>query len=322
MKKIIVLFLLFITLFSYSQEYKWYKGNLHTHTNKSDGDELPGKVVDWYKDHEYNFLVISDHNILTETKYLDWNKEADNFILIPGEEVTGSFQKKPVHLNGINIKRVVSVIKGNSVSDMIQKNTDAILEAGGIAMLNHPRWRKAINVEDVENIKNLDLLEVYNYTLGSNNFAAGGEESTEMFWDKLLSKNMKIWGTATDDTHNYIGEFNSRNANPGRGWVFVKAKELSPDAITNSLKNGDFYTSVGVILKDVIITDKEYKIDIVADSMLNYTTYFIGKDGKVLKEDYSHTPSYKYKGDELYVRARVFCSSGEFAITQPYFLKK
>ena len=322
MKKIVVIILLLITNISFSQEYRWYKGNIHTHTTLSDGDELPGKVVRWYQDNGYNFLIITDHNKLTETKYLDSDKAADDFILIPGEEVTGSFEKKPVHLNAINIKKVVPVLKGVAVNDMIQKNIDEIHNAGGIAMLNHPRWRKGVSTGDLLTVKNCDLLEVYNFTEASNNFAAGGEESTEAMWDKLLSKNIKVWATATDDTHNYHGDFNYKQANPGRGWVVVKTKELTPDAITEGLKTGNFYASVGVELKEVVITDKEYKIEIlVNDTFLNYTTFFIGKDGKVLKEDYSIAPSYQFKGDELYVRARVFCSSGEFAITQPKFLK-
>ena len=322
MKKSIIIFLCCAASIAFSQEYRWYKGNIHTHTNLSDGDEMPRRVVRWYQDNGYNFLVLSDHNKLTETKYLDADKSADDFILIPGEEVTGNHEKKPVHLNAINIKKVVPVFKGSSVAEMIQKNVDAILEAGGIAMVNHPRWRKGITAEDMLNMKNCDLLEVYNYTAGSNNFAAGGEESTESIWDKLLSKGMRIWATATDDTHNYIGEFSFNRANPGRGWVVVKSKELSNDAITTAMKNGDFYASVGVELKDIIVTDKEYKIEIInKDPYVNYTTFFIGKDGKVLKEDYSLTPSYQFKGDELYVRARVFCASGNFAITQPKFLK-
>ena len=28
---------------------KWYKGNIHTHTTESDGDESPEKVVGWYR---------------------------------------------------------------------------------------------------------------------------------------------------------------------------------------------------------------------------------------------------------------------------------
>ena len=44
---------------------QWYKGNTHTHTYWSDGNAAPEHVVDWYVNHDYNFLVLSDHNILS-----------------------------------------------------------------------------------------------------------------------------------------------------------------------------------------------------------------------------------------------------------------
>jgi hypothetical protein len=44
----------------------WYKGNTHTHTWWSDGDSPPEVAVKYYKEHGYNFLVLSDHNILSE----------------------------------------------------------------------------------------------------------------------------------------------------------------------------------------------------------------------------------------------------------------
>ena len=40
----------------------WVKGNIHTHTTESDGDADPKSVMKWYEDHEYDFLVITDHN--------------------------------------------------------------------------------------------------------------------------------------------------------------------------------------------------------------------------------------------------------------------
>ena len=45
---------------------KWWKGNLHTHTFWSDGDDFPEMVIKWYKDHGYDFLSLSDHNILSQ----------------------------------------------------------------------------------------------------------------------------------------------------------------------------------------------------------------------------------------------------------------
>src|SRR5438045_5172526 len=42
----------------------WYKGNLHTHSLWSDGDDYPEMIVDWYKQHGYEFLALSDHNVM------------------------------------------------------------------------------------------------------------------------------------------------------------------------------------------------------------------------------------------------------------------
>src|SRR5262245_2463070 len=50
---------------------RWWRGNLHTHTFWSDGDDFPESVVDWYKRNGYQFLALSDHNVFQEgTKWL------------------------------------------------------------------------------------------------------------------------------------------------------------------------------------------------------------------------------------------------------------
>jgi len=45
---------------------RWWKGNLHTHTLWSDGDDYPEMVAAWYREHDYNFLALSDHNVMLE----------------------------------------------------------------------------------------------------------------------------------------------------------------------------------------------------------------------------------------------------------------
>lgn len=45
---------------------RWWKGNLHTHSFWSDGDDFPEMIADWYRRHGYHFLGLSDHNILSE----------------------------------------------------------------------------------------------------------------------------------------------------------------------------------------------------------------------------------------------------------------
>lgn len=44
----------------------WWKGNLHTHSLWSDGDDYPEMIADWYKKQGYHFLALSDHNVLSD----------------------------------------------------------------------------------------------------------------------------------------------------------------------------------------------------------------------------------------------------------------
>lgn len=49
---------------AHAQELKWFKGNTHTHSLWSDGNDFPEMITDWYKKKGYDFLAISDHNVL------------------------------------------------------------------------------------------------------------------------------------------------------------------------------------------------------------------------------------------------------------------
>jgi hypothetical protein len=51
---------------------RFWKGNLHTHSFWSDGDDFPEMIADWYRTHQYDFLTLSDHNVLSEgTRWVD-----------------------------------------------------------------------------------------------------------------------------------------------------------------------------------------------------------------------------------------------------------
>ena len=58
-----------------TQPLRWWKGNLHTHSLWSDGNDFPEMIAEWYRTHDYQFLALSDHNILSEG--MRWKKETD-----------------------------------------------------------------------------------------------------------------------------------------------------------------------------------------------------------------------------------------------------
>ena len=98
-------------------ELKWFKGNIHTHTTESDGDDTPENVVRWYRRHGYDFLVLSDHNHLTLFEYAAGRRRFKRPLMVPGEEVTLSIHegRTPIHINAIGISRVVEPIDAREI---------------------------------------------------------------------------------------------------------------------------------------------------------------------------------------------------------------
>src|SRR5689334_3500629 len=100
---------------------RWIKGNLHTHTLNSDGDSTPDEVVRWYREHGYDFLVLTDHNFLTGVDGLNAIQgAAGKFLVVRGEEVTSQAEGKPVHVNGFDMPRLVEPPTASRIVEMVQ----------------------------------------------------------------------------------------------------------------------------------------------------------------------------------------------------------
>lgn len=304
---------------------EWYKGNTHTHTINSDGDSAPDVAARWYKEHRYNFVVITDHNYLTPVEGLNSVLAAPGkFLVMGGEEVSDQFRDSSgrsyaIHLNALNLTRMIPPAGGNSVVEVLQNNVDSINAVGAVGHINHPNFRWSITFEDMLAVNDYNLYEVYNGHPSVNNTGGGGVPGTEAMWDSLLTRHKLVYGVASDDAH-VFKQFGSRYSNPGRGWVVVRSNRLSAEAIAQGLDRGDFYSSTGVELEDVVITDKRITIKIEQrESSDRFTTFFIGRGGKVLKATGENPAVYDITGGELYVRARIEDSNGWKAWTQPFY---
>ncbi|MFP5245553.1 MAG: PHP domain-containing protein, partial [Thermoanaerobaculia bacterium] len=168
----------------------WLKGNLHTHTSESDGDSTPAEIVRWYEEHGYDFLVITDHDKIT--------KAEGKIVLIPGEEVTASLNKKSLHVNAIGLREVVKPIRGATKVETLQKNIDAVRAAGGIAAINHPNFGWAFGAEELLQLENATLLEIAS---GHPYVNTEGPPSVEAMWTQMLDAGKRIWAMAVDDVH-------------------------------------------------------------------------------------------------------------------------
>ncbi len=303
---------------------RWWKGNTHSHTTESDGDSPPEVVVRWYKSHGYSFLVLSDHNVFTDPARLTGLVDS-TFLLVGGEELTTQFGSKPVHINGLALTQLVPQRIDSTLVGTIQRNVDAIREVAGIPHINHPNFRWSFGLQELLQVRNDSLLEIFNGHPQVHN--DGGDEGlgVEAIWDGLLSAGKRIYGIAVDDAHHFQGEFARNRANPGRGWISIAAQTLEARQLMRNLEHGLFYASSGVTVADISVTGTTLALRIQPEADFKYTTTFIGDHGRALAQVGGLAPVFSLDRSRArglsYVRARVEDSGGARAWIQPVFLQ-
>ena len=297
---------------------RWFKGNTHTHTVNSDGDSTPDEVVRWYREHGYQFLVLTDHNYLTSVDGLNaLHGAVDRFLVIPGEEVTMTAEKKPVHVNGLAVDTLIEPSAPGPVVDSVQHAVDGIRAARGVPSVNHPNYGWAVTADDLRRLTRTNLLEIFNGHPQVNNLGGGDIPGLEEIWDRVLTSGRLMFGLAVDDAHHFKRSGDPTAAGPGRGWIYVRAPRLEPRAIVEAIDRGEFYASTGVELTAYLADDAHITLTVRATSWSKYRVQFVGREGRVLAEVTDSSASYAFKGDEGYVRARVLESNGLSAWTQP-----
>jgi hypothetical protein len=325
----------------------WYKGIVHAHANWGVPQlptTSPDVVVRWYREHNYNFVSVTDLNYYTPPEGLKALFDAPGrFLVVPGTEPSKDPIQpgnKIVDTIGIGINGPVDPPTGDTVAAVLDSEAKAIRRAGGLPIAAHPNLTYALTSADLiasDQTSGPRFFEVWNTEPGMNNLGGGGRPSTEQIWDEVLSSGRVLYATAVDDSHHFYDLISSRASgsplsNPGRAWIEVRARELSIPALIDAMNRGDFYATTGVILSSYEANSAAIRIGLSdrtrdlgwslpgANPQL-YRTEFIGKGGKALKVDESLNPVYEFSGSELYVRARITSSDGLIAWTQPVFRK-
>ena len=349
---------------NFSAKQTWHKGNLHTHSLWSDGDDFPEMIIQWYKDNDYQFIALSDHNTIGDSEFWyeirqrevdnktlekyqnrfgDWVETKmdsgktlvrlktfeefrsklqvpDSFLVIKSEEVTSSFEKKPIHINVSNIVEKIDPIRGTSVLDVMQRTLDSVheqrkrLKTPMFAHINHPNFGYGISADDLKQLNGERFFEVYNGHPAVNNEGDDMHIDTETMWDLVnihyLNKGKPLlFGIATDDSHRYHS-FSSEDSNTGRGWVMVNCKKLAIEDIISAMEKGDFYASTGVHLKKLFTDKKQIEIEVDPEFGVIYEIIFIGyqkgaEDVVELKKVIGKSASYNFKKEDVFVRVRI-----------------
>ena len=235
----------------FKSEGEWLKGNLHSHTTNSDGSDTPQMLVDWYERNGYDFLAITDHNVITDTDALK-----SKMLLIPGIEFGYTPKESPgwvLDMLGINIRKIPEFLDLNGTGRVVydtsvspQQIIDYINENGGLAVMCHPYFM--INMtEPYLKYRDYIGMEAYNYVCEE----LCGRGHHEIYWDTMLYRGKKLWGFATDDSH---------RPEYGRAWIEVKCKERTLPALIQAIRDGHFYATMGIRIFDVTLNDGMLRI--------------------------------------------------------------
>ena len=266
------------------------------------------------------------------------------FLLIPSFELTGRIGESEVHMNAINVKATLPYKKEKTVTETVDENGKAVAAHGAntLFMLNHPFWRY-FDIQP-ETLIALPQVRFYELSNGGNIFAATpGWYSMEGFWDivnafRIVAGHPPVFGVATDDTHGYK---TPEGVDTFRGWVCVRAPKLDCDTLVQAMNRGDFYSSSGVVLKDVAFDAATGTLAVQVEPKANETyeiTFTVTRAdfdrtttplddpaadkkparqglkysdsiGVVAKKVSGTSASYTMQPDDLYVRATVTSST-------------
>lgn len=295
------------------------RGNIHTHSNWSDGDRHPRDVYVWYRNHGFAFVALTDHNTRASPQTFK-ALEKPSFVIIAGEELTMTVQRTRVHVNGLCTKRTIGGGKHPSVRSALVHAIEYVHAQGGIALINHPNFDWALTADDIRDAKGAELLEIYSSHPHVPSSGDATHPSQEAIWETLLDRGETIGSVAVDDAHYFNTDKpnNSNPAKPGMGWVEVFVPTTDRTAICEALRTKQLYSSSGASLGRIRVTADSFSVWPKEDGA---TVEFIGDGGKVFEKKErgkDGEATYALRGTERYVRARITLPDGRKAWTQAY----
>ncbi|MFL5800772.1 MAG: CehA/McbA family metallohydrolase [Roseiflexaceae bacterium] len=297
-------------------EGRFFRGNLHCHSNKSDGLLAPGDVAAAYRDAGYHFIVLSDH---FEAEYGWWITDTrdlreEGFTTIIGAELSSAAWTER------NVYWVVAAgLPVDFQAPAEDNHAEAIkraAECGAFVVMLHPGLNNLpLAVADtLPALGAVHAVEIYNHNMAAG--ALPDRAHGAYMLDGLLEQGRKLLVNAGDDAH--FGHPADRFG----GWLEVYCERLDPQALLDALKAGYFYSTQGPALRELLVDGNQLRVatnDVYAITLTGSGDRWLSgvmhtsQDGKPLAEaTFDLTP---FQGS--YCRVTVVDSAGRRAWSNP-----
>ncbi|MEM9348635.1 MAG: CehA/McbA family metallohydrolase [Pseudomonadota bacterium] len=228
---------------------QFWRGNIHTHSTRSDGLLAPSEVCKKYRDAGYDFVALTDHFVgLYDYPITDTGAyRGPDFTTLLGAELhSGAMENGEIwHILAVGLPEdfapneapAWTPLEGQETGPQIAQRAR---DAGAFVAIAHPEWG-GLSLADVRSLEAAHAVEVYNHTCALETDRGQG------FWhlDRLLDDGRRMMICATDDAH-------FKFADAFGGWTMVKAEENNPTALLDALKAGHMYASTGPQIHDAV----------------------------------------------------------------------
>lgn len=296
---------------------RFWRGNLHTHSDRSDGCLTPEEVCRRYRAEGYDFLALTDHFVgLYDYPIVDTLPfRAPGFTTILGAELhSGAMANGELwHILAVGLPADFAPSNSPHFRPVAAQETGAEIAAraaaaGAFVAIAHPQW-SGLTMEDARAITAAHAVEIYNHGCAMGCDRPDGGHMLDL----LLAEGRHINAIATDDAHftepDHFG-----------GWVMVKAEDNEPEALLAALKRGDYYSSQGPEIRVIEVGARAVTVTCSAAAsvvVMGQGTAAKGVHGAALTR--AEIPLDRFHGSP-WIRVSVIDRAGKRAWSNPIWL--
>ena len=291
---------------------QFFRGNIHTHSDYSDGEVSLDEAVATYQRNGYDFVAITEHFLhqfdfpIVDTRPF----RSKRFTTLIGAELHAPSLENGEywHILAVGLPLDFASTTEHETGPTVAERA---AETGAFVGIAHPAWY-GLTPNDMHSIESAHAVEVFNQGCAADSDRGESWHLTDL----ALTNGHRLNAFAADDAH-----FRSSHPDVLGGWTMVKAEELDPDALLESLKAGHFYSSQGPLIHDIAFNGDRSEVEIRTSPVKSIM--LIGPKSRYLATHGAGITEHRFPLENFpdsYVRVTVIDESGKRAWSNPIWL--
>ena len=283
----------------FQSDGEWLRGCLHVHTTNSDGRKTPQEVVDFYRDHGFHFVALTDHGKVTPPDSVD----SRGLTIITGAEVGAgkSAVQSTYHWVLVGMTGDLEMPEDRDSTEAIEK----LAEQCRLFILAHPYW-SGLTGEDMLAVAYYHAVELFN--TGCELETQRGDSSVH--WQQVLEAGRKVWAVAVDDAHWAIDD-------GAGGYTMVHTDDSSEEGIIRAILAGHCYASSGVEVVELDGDDEGLYLRTNIPCTLRLIAPRPGAGWTTMRDQPAPATEFRFTPPEGEFRIELVAPGGEKAWLQP-----